>query len=248
MFSNNLPSYKKTSEVNRKLKELANSVELAKNTISQIESKMLKNDLNPRFVQDLEKQMRETLNITKKNKWIIDQHDPKMYNKILNNINDTKELCVSLSLSLSSENIQKISQNKKIEIKNCVSGECTFCPFLKILGIGSNHYENHIFIDNKLYPNNCPVYLNLSKRKRNKFLNDLNFCHFCLKQTCQDTKNCGERNLSLYNKRKKGFVCRNSMCRNRIELCIPHFTSNQRSLIKRKLSLEALYNISFNIY
>ena len=148
MFSNNLPSYKKTSEVNRKLKELANSVELAKTTISQIESKILKNDLNPRFVQDLEKQMRETLNITKKNKWIIDQHDPKMYNKILNNINDTKELCVSLSLSLSSENIQKISQNKKIEIKNCVSGECTFCPFLKILGIGSNHYENHIFIDN----------------------------------------------------------------------------------------------------
>ena len=66
MFSNNLPSYKKTSEVNRKLKELANSVELAKNTISQIESKILKNDLNPRFVQDLEKQMRETLNITKK--------------------------------------------------------------------------------------------------------------------------------------------------------------------------------------
>ena len=87
-----------------------------KNTISQIESKILKNDLNPRFVQDLEKQMRETLNITKKNKWIIDQHDPKMYNRILNNINDTKELCVSLSLSLSSENIQKISQNKKIEI------------------------------------------------------------------------------------------------------------------------------------
>ena len=140
---------------------------------------------------------------------------------------------------------------REVTIGNCQPQDCHFCVTFQKCGRGKNYFEKHLLHGptKRNYVNNCPNYLSITLTERNAFVFTNNFCQFCLrpKALCKN-KACGDDHLIPYqNGKKKGYVCLDTLCRHRIELCTIHQDLNKDTNEARKQSLTERFNMDFTV-